>query len=133
MKCNSTIRQLAYDILPDNIDEYLQMVATPSRDSIEYFSNNDINVLHQSPLFNHLKDGKAREVPFVANGPLDQVPANINQSWPWGLPAWICECQRCQVLEAYERVCKEWIDFYPVRVFCVKEGGGKGEKDVQCF
>nr|GEU40277.1 hypothetical protein [Tanacetum cinerariifolium] len=31
-------------------------------------SNNDINVLHQSPLFNDLKTGRAPEIPFVANG-----------------------------------------------------------------
>nr|GEY01195.1 protein ALP1-like [Tanacetum cinerariifolium] len=31
-------------------------------------SNNNINVLHQSPLFNDLKTGRAPEIPFVANG-----------------------------------------------------------------
>ncbi|GJT28372.1 ALP1-like protein isoform X1 [Tanacetum coccineum] len=31
-------------------------------------SNNDINVLYQSPLFNDLKPGRAPEIPFVANG-----------------------------------------------------------------
>nr|GEU72379.1 hypothetical protein [Tanacetum cinerariifolium] len=31
-------------------------------------SNNDINVLYQSPLFNDLKTGPAPEIPFVANG-----------------------------------------------------------------
>ncbi|GKB81506.1 ribonuclease H-like domain-containing protein [Tanacetum coccineum] len=31
-------------------------------------SNNDINVLYQSPLFNDLKTGRAPEIPFVANG-----------------------------------------------------------------
>nr|GEU72176.1 hypothetical protein [Tanacetum cinerariifolium] len=31
-------------------------------------SNNDINVLYQSPLFNDLKTGRALEIPFVANG-----------------------------------------------------------------
>ncbi|GJT36159.1 ALP1-like protein [Tanacetum coccineum] len=31
-------------------------------------SNNDINVLYHSPLFNDLKTGRAPEVPFVANG-----------------------------------------------------------------
>nr|GEY34915.1 hypothetical protein [Tanacetum cinerariifolium] len=30
-------------------------------------SNNDINVLYQSPLFNDLKTGRAQEIPFVAN------------------------------------------------------------------
>nr|GEV13112.1 protein ALP1-like [Tanacetum cinerariifolium] len=30
-------------------------------------SNNDINVLYQSPLFNDLKTGRALEIPFVAN------------------------------------------------------------------
>ncbi|GKC98529.1 ALP1-like protein isoform X1 [Tanacetum coccineum] len=31
-------------------------------------SNNDINVLYQSPLFNDLKTGRAPEISFVANG-----------------------------------------------------------------
>ncbi|GJR66785.1 ALP1-like protein [Tanacetum coccineum] len=31
-------------------------------------SNNDINVLYQSPIFNDLKTGRAHEIPFVANG-----------------------------------------------------------------
>nr|GFA90035.1 hypothetical protein [Tanacetum cinerariifolium] len=31
-------------------------------------SNNDINVLYQSPLFNDLKTGRASEISFVANG-----------------------------------------------------------------
>ncbi|GJT28728.1 ALP1-like protein [Tanacetum coccineum] len=31
-------------------------------------SNNDINVLYESPLFNDLKTGRAPEIPFVANG-----------------------------------------------------------------
>ncbi|GKD06785.1 ALP1-like protein isoform X1 [Tanacetum coccineum] len=31
-------------------------------------SNNDINVLYQSTLFNDLKTGRAPEIPFVANG-----------------------------------------------------------------
>ncbi|GJR74809.1 putative RNA-directed DNA polymerase, eukaryota, reverse transcriptase zinc-binding domain protein [Tanacetum coccineum] len=30
--------------------------------------NNKINIIHQSPLFNVLKDGKAPEIPFVADG-----------------------------------------------------------------
>nr|GEW65134.1 protein ALP1-like isoform X1 [Tanacetum cinerariifolium] len=36
------------------------------RDFLE--SNNDINVLHKSPLFNDLKTRRAPEIPFVANG-----------------------------------------------------------------
>ncbi|GKC34022.1 ALP1-like protein [Tanacetum coccineum] len=31
-------------------------------------SNNDVNVLYQSPIFNDLKSGRAPEIPFVANG-----------------------------------------------------------------
>nr|GFC71994.1 protein ALP1-like isoform X1 [Tanacetum cinerariifolium] len=31
-------------------------------------SNNDINVLYQSPIFNDLKTGRAPEIPFVASG-----------------------------------------------------------------
>ncbi|GKA36696.1 ALP1-like protein isoform X1 [Tanacetum coccineum] len=32
------------------------------------WSNNDINVLYQSPIFNDLKTGRAPEIPCVANG-----------------------------------------------------------------
>ncbi|GJS82713.1 ALP1-like protein [Tanacetum coccineum] len=165
MKCTSVIRQLAYDIVPDFLDEYLQISTKSSRLSLDHFctsvmeifgpeylrkptmtdvlklyrhheekhgfpgmlgsldctdwewfgcpygfkaqyvrrdhgsnpfilleavasqdlwiwhaffgvsgSNNDINVLHQSPLFNDLKTGRAPEIPFVANG----------VTYPWG-------------------------------------------------
>nr|GEY99421.1 retrovirus-related Pol polyprotein from transposon TNT 1-94 [Tanacetum cinerariifolium]GEZ28505.1 retrovirus-related Pol polyprotein from transposon TNT 1-94 [Tanacetum cinerariifolium] len=37
-------------------------------------SNNDINVLHQSPLFNDLKTGRAPKIPLVAN----------DVTYPWG-------------------------------------------------
>ncbi|GJS43144.1 ALP1-like protein, partial [Tanacetum coccineum] len=97
MKCTSAIRQLAYGIVPDFLDEYLQITQCVRRDHgsnpfilLEavasqdlwiwhaFFgvsgSNNDINVLHQSPLFNDLKTGRAPEIPFVANG----------VTYPWG-------------------------------------------------
>ncbi|GJW98110.1 ALP1-like protein [Tanacetum coccineum] len=165
MKCTSAIRQLAYDIVPDFLDEYLQMSIKSSCLSFDHFctsvmkifgleylrkptmtdvvklhrhheekhgfsrmlgrldctdwewfdcpyghkgqyvrrdhgpnpfilleavasqdlwiwhaffgvsgSNNDINVLHQSPLFNDLKTERAQEIPFVANG----------ATYPWG-------------------------------------------------
>ncbi|GKB39821.1 ALP1-like protein isoform X1 [Tanacetum coccineum] len=130
LKCNSAIRQLAYDINPDFLDEYLQMITDVvklyqhheekqrfsgmfgSLDCTEWEwfdcpyafkgkyvrrdygpnpfilledvasqdlwiwhaffglagSNNDINVLYQSPLFNDLKTGRAQEIAYVANG-----------------------------------------------------------------
>ncbi|GKB42588.1 hypothetical protein Tco_0887530, partial [Tanacetum coccineum] len=37
MKCTSAIRQLAYGTVPDALDEYLQMGAKTSRDSLEAF------------------------------------------------------------------------------------------------
>ncbi|GJX51656.1 ALP1-like protein isoform X1 [Tanacetum coccineum] len=40
-------------------------------------SNNDINILRQSPVLNDLKVGKAPEVPFVANG--------VNYKWGYYL------------------------------------------------
>ncbi|GKD89908.1 ALP1-like protein [Tanacetum coccineum] len=164
-ECTSAIRQLAYGIVPDFLDEYLQISTKSSRLSLDHFctsvmeifgpeylrkptmtdvlklyrhheekhgfpgmlgsldctdwewfgcpygfkaqyvrrdhgsnpfilleavasqdlwiwhaffgvsgSNNDINVLHQSPLFNDLKTGRAPEIPFVANG----------VTYPWG-------------------------------------------------
>ncbi|GJS94547.1 ALP1-like protein [Tanacetum coccineum] len=37
MKCTSPICQLAYGCVPDSLDEYLQMGATTSRDSLRIF------------------------------------------------------------------------------------------------
>ncbi|GJU56017.1 ALP1-like protein [Tanacetum coccineum] len=37
MKCTSAIRQMAYGAVPDTLDEYLQMDATTSRDSLRLF------------------------------------------------------------------------------------------------
>nr|GEX49519.1 protein ALP1-like [Tanacetum cinerariifolium] len=147
----TVIRQLAYRIVPDALDEYLQMGHATSRQCIEQFcmyiihifrpeflrkptiidverlesldctvwswfgfpiahkaqycrldhgsdpfilleavasqdlwiwhaffgvsgEKNDINVIQRSPLFNDLKLGKAREIPFVAN----------DVTYPWG-------------------------------------------------
>ncbi|GJW96661.1 ulp1 protease family, C-terminal catalytic domain-containing protein [Tanacetum coccineum] len=136
MKCTYAIRQLAYGIVPDFLDEYMQISPKSSRLSLDHFCtsvmeifgpyldctdwewfgcsygykaqyvrhdhgpnpfillevvasqdlwiwhgffgasglNNDINVLHQSPLFNDLKTERAPEIPFVANG----------VTYPWG-------------------------------------------------
>nr|GEX69447.1 hypothetical protein [Tanacetum cinerariifolium] len=127
LKCTSAIRQFAYGMIPDQLDEYLQMSDRFSRLSLDHFctsvmqifgpeylrkpmmtdvvklyrhheetqgfsgmlesldfvasqdlwildaffgvsgSNNDINILHQSSLFNDLKTGRAPEILFVAN------------------------------------------------------------------
>ncbi|XP_047949385.1 uncharacterized protein LOC125195251 [Salvia hispanica] len=56
-KCTSAIRQLAYAGPADMFDEYLQMG-----------SNNDINVLQSSPIFNDECRGEGPEISFVANG-----------------------------------------------------------------
>ncbi|XP_047965379.1 uncharacterized protein LOC125209843 [Salvia hispanica] len=56
-KCTSAIRQLAYAGPADMFDEYLQMG-----------SNNDINVLQSSPIFNDECRGEGAEISFVANG-----------------------------------------------------------------
>ncbi|GJR36549.1 ALP1-like protein [Tanacetum coccineum] len=37
MKCTSTIRQMAYGAVPDNLDEYLKMGATTARKSLQMF------------------------------------------------------------------------------------------------
>ncbi|GJY60687.1 protein translocase subunit SecA2, chloroplastic isoform X1 [Tanacetum coccineum] len=69
VKCTSAIRQ-------DSLDEYLQIGEKTSRDCLMHFcngiiectkwpwaqcSNNDVNVLRQSPILNNLKVGKAPE------------------------------------------------------------------------
>ncbi|GJR47249.1 ALP1-like protein [Tanacetum coccineum] len=45
--------------------------------ALRTWSNNDINILRQSPVLNDLKVGKAPEVPFVANG--------VNYKWGYDL------------------------------------------------
>ncbi|GJZ57355.1 ALP1-like protein isoform X1 [Tanacetum coccineum] len=90
IKCTPAIRQLAYVINASFLDEYMQITQYVRRDHgsnpfilLEtvasqdlwiwhaFFgvagSNNDINVLYQSPLFNDLKTGRALKIPFVAN------------------------------------------------------------------
>ncbi|GKB99147.1 WAT1-related protein isoform X1 [Tanacetum coccineum] len=73
VKCTSAIRQQAYAAVSDSLDEYLQIDEKTSHLSILARllwcegSNNDVNVLRQSPILNDLKVGKAPEVPFVAN------------------------------------------------------------------
>ncbi|GJW87955.1 ALP1-like protein [Tanacetum coccineum] len=74
---------MAYDTVPDALDEYLQMGTTTARGNLEaiashdiwiwnaffgvYGMNNDVNVLRQSPICNDLKAGKAPDALFVAN------------------------------------------------------------------
>ncbi|GKC47346.1 ALP1-like protein isoform X1 [Tanacetum coccineum] len=129
LKCTSSMRQLAYGVHAEFLDEYMQISERTSRMALDYFcqavmqiygpeylrkptvtdveklylrheekhgfsgmlgsldctdwelftcgygmlssvllgSNNDINVLYQSPLFNDLKTGRAPEIPFEAN------------------------------------------------------------------
>ncbi|GKB72033.1 ALP1-like protein isoform X1 [Tanacetum coccineum] len=123
LKCTSAIRQLAYDVHADFLDEYMQISERTSCTALDHFcqavmeiygpeflrkptyafkaqyvrcdhgpnpfifleavasqdlwichaffdvagSNNDINILYQSPLFNDLKTERAPEIPFVAN------------------------------------------------------------------
>ncbi|GKC11218.1 zinc finger BED domain-containing protein RICESLEEPER 2 [Tanacetum coccineum] len=38
MNCTSAIRQMAYEAVPDSLDEYMQMGATTARDSLRIFS-----------------------------------------------------------------------------------------------
>ncbi|XP_071689127.1 uncharacterized protein [Rutidosis leptorrhynchoides] len=56
-KCTSAIRQLAYGLSPDAFDEYLHMS-----------SNNDINVLNRSSIFDALKKGIDPSASFEVNG-----------------------------------------------------------------
>nr|GEU53789.1 hypothetical protein [Tanacetum cinerariifolium] len=95
IKCTSAIRQLTYGVKGNFLDEYMQISERSSRMALDNFceavmkiyepeflrkptiwhaffgvagSNNDINILYQSPLFNDLKIGRAPEILFVANG-----------------------------------------------------------------
>ncbi|XP_071714395.1 uncharacterized protein [Rutidosis leptorrhynchoides] len=74
-KCTSAIRQLAYGIAPDALDEkpseedvrrlhakYLEMHGFPAG------SNNDINVLNELDLLEDLLDGQALEVRYTIDG-----------------------------------------------------------------
>ncbi|GJV94348.1 ALP1-like protein isoform X1 [Tanacetum coccineum] len=73
MKCTCAIRQLAYDVTPDSLDEYLQMGNHCARDCLDFFTmvasaNNDLTVLNNSLLFDDLLDDIAPVAPFECNG-----------------------------------------------------------------
>ncbi|XP_073138283.1 uncharacterized protein [Henckelia pumila] len=61
-KCTAAIRQLAYGVPADHLDEYLHM-----GESTVISSRNDINVLYESPIFNNILQGNAYEVNFTVN------------------------------------------------------------------
>ncbi|GJW91540.1 ALP1-like protein [Tanacetum coccineum] len=44
IKCTSAIRQLAYDTVPDTLDEYLQMCHATSRQCLEHFCTYIIHI-----------------------------------------------------------------------------------------
>ncbi|GJX87068.1 ALP1-like protein [Tanacetum coccineum] len=52
MKCTSTIRQMAYEVVPDSLDEYLQMGATIARDSLRNFCKAIMNLYGEEFLRN---------------------------------------------------------------------------------
>ncbi|GJS94011.1 ALP1-like protein [Tanacetum coccineum] len=68
LKCTYAIHQLAYGVHADFLNEYMQINLWICH---AFFgvdeSNNDINVLYQSSLFNDLKTGRAPEIPVVTN------------------------------------------------------------------
>ncbi|XP_076885457.1 uncharacterized protein LOC143534982 [Bidens hawaiensis] len=103
-KITAALRQLAYGVGSDMLDEYLQMAKKTRRDSLNHFckgqfhrgdhpgptivleavasqdlwfwhaffgvvgSNNDLNVIDQSPIFDDLIDGVEPPQAFFANG-----------------------------------------------------------------
>nr|GEX45295.1 hypothetical protein [Tanacetum cinerariifolium] len=90
MKCTCAIRQLAYGVTPDSLDEYLQMgiiaheclealiVCTENGEIAQKHgmanllevagANNDLTVLNNSPLFDDLLDDIGPVAPFECNG-----------------------------------------------------------------
>ncbi|GJZ95908.1 hypothetical protein Tco_0668242 [Tanacetum coccineum] len=50
MKCPSTIRQLAYTVVPDSLDEYLQIGEKTSRDCLMHFCNGVIKLYDEEYL-----------------------------------------------------------------------------------
>nr|XP_043633281.1 uncharacterized protein LOC122604453 [Erigeron canadensis] len=61
-KCTAAIRQLAYGVTSDLLDEYLQMTERTSREVLGHFcsgSYNDINVFQSSPVLEDLVSGLA--------------------------------------------------------------------------
>nr|GEU96274.1 phospholipase-like protein [Tanacetum cinerariifolium] len=72
MKCMSAIRQLAYGVTPDALDEYLQMGNHCARDCLDFFAmvavaNNNLTVLNNSPLLDDILDDIAPVAPFECN------------------------------------------------------------------
>ncbi|XP_052620854.1 uncharacterized protein LOC128126780 [Lactuca sativa] len=71
-KCAAALRYLGYDIAFDASDEYLKVSERTAVVCVDWFSasgsNNDLNVLGQSPLFNDIWPGKAPDMTFTVNG-----------------------------------------------------------------
>ncbi|XP_057773325.1 uncharacterized protein LOC130992600 [Salvia miltiorrhiza] len=100
-KCTVAIRQLAFGVSADTFDEYLKIADTTGRLCLKKFckaviqayaanvvgSNNDINILNQSPLFSDVLDGTAALVIFEANRRYYQMSYYLCDSI---YPEWRC-------------------------------------------
>ncbi|KAL7597307.1 hypothetical protein Lser_V15G28517 [Lactuca serriola] len=71
-KCAAALRYLGYGIAFDASDECLKVSERTAVECVDWFSasgsNNDLNVLGQSPLFNDIWPGKAPAMTFTVNG-----------------------------------------------------------------
>ncbi|XP_023765099.1 uncharacterized protein LOC111913604 [Lactuca sativa] len=81
-KCEATLRYLGYGITFDASDEYLKVSEMTAIDCVDWFcacvydvfhqqylrSNNSINVLGKSPLFNNIWTDEAPDMSFTVNG-----------------------------------------------------------------
>ncbi|XP_057420293.1 uncharacterized protein LOC130714408 [Lotus japonicus] len=69
-KCTAAIRMLAYGSPADSVDEYVRIGESTAIECLNFVegSNNDINVLNQSPVFNDVLSGNAPMVNFSVNG-----------------------------------------------------------------
>ncbi|XP_015966764.1 uncharacterized protein LOC107490502 [Arachis duranensis] len=71
-KCTAAIRMLAYGVAADAVDDYVRIASSDLWIWHAFFgvsgSNNDINVLDRSPVFDDILNDRALEVNYTING-----------------------------------------------------------------
>nr|GEX53552.1 reverse transcriptase domain-containing protein [Tanacetum cinerariifolium] len=82
-------------------------------------SNNDINTLYQSPLFNDLKTGRAPEIPFVANGTISEPADDDHKRILYKQKQ---ESTRKDVKQAFGVLKKKWVVLANLTRALKKEG-----------
>ncbi|XP_057452235.1 uncharacterized protein LOC130744057 [Lotus japonicus] len=83
-KCTAVIRMLVYGSPADSVDEYVRIGESTAIECLNFFvegSNNDINVLNQSSVFNEVLSGNAPMVNFSVNETMYNMRYYLADAW----------------------------------------------------